>query len=388
MNNPIFLLCAVFVLAAIAPPLGKLLRLPSLVLLILAGAVLGTHGLGWIERDAQLILMEKIGLLMIMVLAGLQTNFSNLSKLGPPAAVFGGLTFGIPLAIGIASGYAIGLGLFGAVLLGLLYSPHMLVSFPLVAEMGLAQEEVVAVSVGGTAVTTVLTLASYAVVRAASMGSVDVMLWVRLLGLLPLLAIACWFFLPHLGRIAFQSETLTVPTRVALVLACVFGVASATQLLGVDAIVGAFIVGLALNQTVPSVQSPIVVQLETIGNGLFIPAFLISAGVLCNLRVFLEEPRSLLLGLMILAGAGGGKILAAWVAGRLFGYGGSEVMVMSGLTLTRAALILALVLFGQEAGLLDPQLFNASIVYVALTLLIGPVVTEYGATTMVRESSR
>ena len=255
------------------------------------------------------------------------------------------------------------------------------------AEMGLAREEVVAVSVGGTAVTTILTLAGYAIVRAAAMGSVNVMLWVRLLGLLPLLAIASWFLLPHLGRIAFQSETLAVPTRVALVLACAFGVASATQLLGVDAIVGAFIAGLALNQTVPSTQSPIVAHLETIGNGLFIPAFLISAGVLCNLRVFVTEPRSLCLGLAIFAGACGGKVIATWIAGRLFEYDGAEVIVMSGLTLTRAALIVALVLFGQEAGLLNPQLFNASIVYVALTLLIGPVVTEYGAAKLVRVRS-
>ena len=377
-----------FVLATIAPPIGKWLSLPSLVLLIVAGAVLGTHGLGLIERDAQLILMEKIGLLMIMVLAGLQTDLSDFSKLGSRTLVFGGLTFGLPFAIGVGSGYAIGLTLSGALLWGLLYSPHMLVSFPLVAEMGLAGEEVVAVSVGGTAVTTVLTLAGYAMLRGASMGSIDAMLWVRLVVLLPLLAIACWLILPYWGRIAFQSEELPVPTRVSLVLACVFVVASLTHLLGVDAIVGAFIVGLALNQTVPLGHSSIVAQLETIGNGLFIPAFLISAGTLCNLRLFIAEPASLLTGSIVLAGAYGGKILAAWVAGRLFGYRWFEVMLMSGLTLSRAALILVIVLFGQESGLVEPRLFNASIVYVAITLLIGPLVTQYGAEKLVNDENK
>lgn len=94
MNNSISLLCLVFGLAAIAPPLGQRLRIPSLVLLIAAGAVLGTHGLGWIERDAQLMLMEKIGLMLLMVLVGLQADLSDLSKLGPRALLFGGLTFG------------------------------------------------------------------------------------------------------------------------------------------------------------------------------------------------------------------------------------------------------------------------------------------------------
>ena len=383
MNNPIFLLCAVFASATIAPVLGKRLRIPSLVLLIAAGAVLGTHGLGWMERDAQLILMEKIGLLMIMLLAGLQTDLSDLGRIGPRALIFGCLTFGVPFAIGVGTGYALDLGVLGAVVVGLLYSPHMLVSFPLVAEKGIAQTEVVAVSVGGTAVTTVVTLAGYAIVQAAATGSVNVMLWGRLLVLLPALAMACWVLLPYLGRIAFSSAQdnstqLPVPTRVALILSAMFFVAFLTQLLGVDSIVGAFVVGLALNRTVPAGDSAVLAHLETIGNGLFIPAFLISAGVLCNMQIFMTQPASLLLGLAIVAGACGGKVIAACIVSRWFGYGLPEVLVMSGLTLSRAALILVIVLFGQGAGLLEAQLFNAAIVYVALTLLIGPIVTEWG----------
>ena len=228
-----------------------------------------------------------------------------------------------------------------------------------------------------------VTLAGYAIVQAAATGSVDLVLWVRLLVLLPALALACGMGLPYLGRIAFAPTDknllqLPIPTRVALVLAIVFAIASLTQLLGVDAIVGAFVVGLALNRTIPEGGSAVVTHLETIGNGLFIPAFLISAGVLCNPRVFVTEPASLILGLAIVAGACGGKVIAAWIAGRWFGYDWPEVLVMSGLTLSRAALILVIVLFGQEAGLLDARLFNAAIVYVALSLLIGPIVTELG----------
>lgn len=279
------------------------------------------------------------------------------------------------------------MGLFGAVLWGLLYSPHMLVSFPLVAAKGLAEEESIAVAVGGTAITTVLTLAGYAVLQAASMGEVGVMLWVRLLVLLPLLAIACWKLLPRLGQMIFQSERLPLPTRVSLVLACTFAVAYLTQQLGVDAIVGAFMVGLALNRSVSRKKSDVVVQLETLGNGLFIPAFLISAGILCNLKVFVTEPVSLLLGLFIVAGACGGKFLAAKVTAQIYGYSRSEAIVMSGLTLSRAALILVLVVFGQEAGLLQPQLLNAVIIYIALTLLVGPVIIEYGLKELLQENN-
>ena len=96
------------------------------------------------------------------------------------------------------------------------------------------------------------------------------------------------------------------------------------------------------------------------------------------MQIFMTQPASLLLGLAIVVGACGGKVIAACIVSRWFGYGLPEVFVMSGLTLSRAALILVIVLFGQGAGLLEAQLFNAAIVYVALTLLIGPIVTEWG----------
>lgn len=158
-----------------------------------------------------------------------------------------------------------------------------------------------------------------------------------------------------------------------------------TQQLGVDAIVGAFVVGLALNRAVPRDGSDVILQLETLGNGLFIPAFLISAGVLCNWKVFVTEPFSLLLGLLIVVGACGGKVLAAKVAAQMFGYSGSETIALSGLTLSRAALILVLAVFGQEAGLLQPQFLNAVIIYISLTLFIGPLITESGLKGMLRE---
>ncbi len=376
MNNPVNLLCILLLAIALTPVVSRRLRLPPIVVLIVTGAVLGTHGLGLIERDSQLILLEKLGLLFIMFLAGLQMTLTNLRKLGLGTLVFGLLTFGLPLMLGSGTGMLLQFPVWGAVLLGLTYSPHTLVSYPLAVGLGIGATTAVNVAVGGTVITTVLTLSGYAIVQSASSGTLGLGLGVKLLVLLPLLTGLSFWMLPRWGRKLLRAEGLTPALQVTVCLAIVFTLAALTQVLGVDSIVGAFLAGLALNPVVPP-QSPLLRQLEVVGHSLFIPAFMVSVGVLCNLRVLVTNPESLGLAGLIIVGAVGTKGLAAWAAGRLFQFNGAEVMTILGLTMSRAALILVLALFGQESGLLSAAAFNALILYIAVTCLVGPLVTNY-----------
>src|SRR4028118_695640 len=105
LTDPVYIFCVVLLMIAIAPNLSQLLKLPHLVVLIILGTILGNNVLAIISRDAQLILLEKIGLLYIMLLAGLQMDLKNFKRLGMRSLFFGFLTFGIPLAVGILSGY-------------------------------------------------------------------------------------------------------------------------------------------------------------------------------------------------------------------------------------------------------------------------------------------
>ena len=370
-------MAVVLATAAIAPTLSRWLRLPALVICILTGAVLGTNGLGLVDRTAELKLLEQVGLLFIMVQAGLQMNLEQLDRTGIKAVVFGLLTFGVPFAIGFGTGqFWMGATLMGAVLMGLVYSPHALVSYPIAAQLGIQQLEVVNVAAGGTLVTSVLTLAGYAIVRGIHGGSLGPILWLKLLGLLPLLVVVAWVGLGKLGDRLLSGTVLPPIQQVTFVLASVFGLAVATDWLGVDAIVGAFVGGLALNRAVPN-DSPLMHRIEAIGNSIFVPGFLFSVGVLSNGKILFSEPESVKLAAVIIVGAVGTKVAAAWLAGRLYAYSTPEEMVIAGLTMSRAPLILVIGLFAWEAGLLTDTVLNALILYVAITILIGPIVTEF-----------
>jgi Kef-type K+ transport system membrane component KefB len=385
LTDPVYVFCVLLLIIGLAPLIGAKLRLPPLVVLILLGTILGTNVLGVLVRDQQLQLLEKIGLLYIMLLAGMQMDLSNLKRLGTRALVFGLLTFGVPFSVGILSANLLGYALMTGLLLGIMFSPHTLVSYPIVLRLGITRQEAVGVAVGGTVVTSILTLVGLSIVQAVASGGLGWQLWAKLLIALPLLVLVSFWVVPRLGRRiiqpATQSDSALVPQFI-FVLTCLFVIASATLLLGIDSIVGAFIAGLALNSVV-SPNNILMQQVEFVGNSVFIPCFLISVGVLCNPNVLIQHPENLGLAAIVIVCAVGAKFLAAALAGAVFKYSFAEIMTMLGLTMSRAALVLVVALYGMKTvipggtdTILNEGLFNAIIAYIIVTCLVGPLVTN------------
>ncbi|WAL60990.1 cation:proton antiporter [Thermocoleostomius sinensis] len=386
LTDPVYVFCVLLLIIGLAPLIGAKLRLPPLVVLIILGTVLGTNVLGVLSRDQQLQLLEKIGLLYIMLLAGMQMDLSNLQRLGSRALVFGLLTFAVPFSFGVLSAHLLGYALITGLLLGIMFSPHTLVSYPIVLRLGITRHEAVGVAVGGTVVTSILTLTGLSIVQAIASGGVGWQLWAKLLLVLPLLVLTAFWIVPRLGRRILQSTTqldanALVPQFI-FVLTCLFVIASATLLLGIDSIVGAFIAGLALNSVV-SKHPVLMKQVEFVGNSVFIPCFLISVGVLCNPTVLIQHPENLGLAAIVIICAVGAKFLAAGIAGTVFKYSLAEIMTMLGLTMSRAALVLVVALYGMKTvipdgtnTILSEGLFNAIIAYIIVTCLVGPLVTN------------
>lgn len=386
LQDPVYAFSVLLVILLLAPLIAKPLKLPALVVLILLGCLLGSNGLGIIARDAQLIFLEKVGLLYIMLLAGLQMDLSDLQRLGMRALIFGLLTFGLPFAVGIVSGQVmISMGIIAvagssglaAALLGILYSPHTLLAYPSMTRLGLAQRESIGVAVGGTVLTAMLTLVGFALIQAMAEGQIGLVLWLKLLVGLPLLATLCFWGVPQLGRWFFNPKAeVPLGLQFIFVVATLFVIASATQGLGVDSIVGAFIAGLALNRSIP-IESDLMNRIDFVGNSLFIPAFMVSVGVLANPKVFVSAPGSLGIAGVIIGGAVASKWISAWLVGRWFDYEPMEVWTLFSLTIPRAALVLVITLFGKEAGLVDDNIFNAVIAYIVVTCLLGPILSEW-----------
>jgi Kef-type K+ transport system membrane component KefB len=381
IKDPIQIALIIFAIISIIPSIAPKMRIPAIVLFILAGMAIGQNGLGILVRNdttiagAQIILLEKIGLMYIMALAGLQMNLDNLRQMGVRSLTFGLLTFGIPLTLGILVGKAIGLDLKATLLLGILFSPHTLVAYPLIVKLGLPRSQVVGVTVGGTAITSILTLIGLTLLQAFHRGESPSALFVKIGLLLPLGIVLYYLGSQQLSRRIIQ-ETTPTSVRVQFILAALFFAAAGVALLGVDPIVGAFVAGLSLNRFIAN-DKILIAQIDTLGNHLFIPAFLIAIGMLCNPKAILNNPQNLGLSILITLTAVGGKYLAAWLAGKFFRFSPAEVLLSTGLTMSRAALVMVVAIYGKTAGILDEKIFNAVFFYILLTCLVGPLVVGY-----------
>lgn len=375
LTDPVYLLAILLATIFIAPAIANKLHIPALVVLIILGTILGSNVLNIISRDTQLILLEKAGLLSIMFLAGLQMDLSNLKHLGKRSLLFGFLTFFLPLIIGIATGKIMAYSLLTALTLGIIYSPHTLIAYPIITNLKIAQQEAVNVAVGGTIVTSILTLTGLSIAQALSQDNLNSWLWIKLLILLPIAMIIYAWLVAFISKSLLTQQNQNLTLQFVFILTCLFSAASLTLALGLDSIVGAFIAGLTLNPIIAR-NSQIMQQLDFVSNSIIIPMFLISVGVLCNPQILFQHPENLVISIAVIIGAVGAKFLAAWITGSIDRYSWAEIMVVFGLTMSRAALVLVIALFGKNAGLFNEGIFNAIVLYIIVTCLTGPLITN------------
>ena len=380
VSDPVQIFALVLVLILIVPLIFQhLLRLPGMVGLIVAGMVVGPHGLHLLARDATIELLGTVGLLYIMFIAGLEVDLNEFRRKRHHSLFLGFLTFALPQGLGALVGrFMLDFSWPSAVLLGAVFASHTLLAYPLVSRLGLAREEAVTVSVGATILTDTAALLVLALVVESTQGELSPAFWVRTLGLLALYAGGIAWGIPRLGRWFFQKVRADGVYEFAFVLAVVFLCAFLATLVGIEPIVGAFLAGLALNRLVPE-PGPLMHRIRFVGEALFIPFFLLSVGMLVDVGLLLRERSAWHVAALMVTTVVVAKWLAAQLTRPFFGYTGDQAWLVFGLTLPQAAATLATVLVGYRAELFDLHVLNGTILMMLVTCIAGPwVAGHYG----------
>jgi len=207
-SDPVLIFASVMVLILLAPLLARRCRLPEIIGLLLAGMVVGPHGLNILARDQTIELLGAVGLLFIMFLAGLEIDLNQVRRNRAPTLVFGLLTFAVPLALGILLGRQVfGMSVPVAVLLASMFSSHTLLTFPMAGRLGLAKSPATTTAIGGTIITDTLALLILAVIAGSVHGELNALFWTRLLLLMAVYVVGVFFLVPLLSRWFFRRIT-------------------------------------------------------------------------------------------------------------------------------------------------------------------------------------
>lgn len=384
-TNPVLVFSLILLIILVSPILFRRLNIPGIIVLILSGVLVGPFGLNWIEDNAAVDLFSTIGLLYIMFIAGLELDMNQFKANRNKSFLFGFFTFIFPLALGFpVCYYLLGYGFNASFLTASMFATHTLLSYPIVSRMKVSKNEAIAITVGGTIITDTAVLIILAVIMGNHEGTLNAAFWQRLGISLAVFSAIIFLLVPRIAKWFFKKMEKEKHSHYIFVLTVVFMAAFLAELAGVEPIIGAFLAGLALNRLIPH-SSALMNRIEFLGNSLFIPFFLISVGMLVDLRVIFSGPTALVVAGALIIVAIAGKWLAAWFTQMVFKYSAGQRKVIFGLSTGHAAATLAVIIVGYNAGIIDDNILNGTIILILVTSIVASLATEKAAKILVED---
>lgn len=387
LGNPVLVFSLILFIILLSPILLKRLNIPGIIGLIISGVIIGPHGLNLLEKNSAIDLFSTIGLLYIMFIAGLDLDMNEFKANRNKSLLFGFFTFIFPLAIGYpVCRYFLGFDFNASLLTASMFATHTLVAYPIVSKIGISKNQAVAVAVGGTIITDTAVLIILAVIIGNSKGNLNADFWITLGVSLLIFSAIMFYLIPRISKWFFRKLESEKHSHYIYVLSVVFFSAFLAEVAGVEPIIGAFVAGLAMNKLIPH-SSALMNRIEFIGNSLFIPFFLISVGMLVDIRVILNGTTAVFVAVTLTIVAIFGKWVAAFFTQVFLKYSRSQRQLIFGLSTAHAAATLAVILVGYKAGILDENILNGTIILILITCIVASFATEKASKKILLESA-
>jgi len=382
------IVAAVAFAAPLALGLAPALRLPSVVLEIVLGIVVGPSVLGWVRVDPPVEVLSLLGLAFLLLLAGLEVEFDMLrGRLLRLTALGFALSFGIALAAGLILDAA---GVTGApLLIAIMLSATSLgVVIPVLKDSGEASTQfgqlvIAAASIADVA--TIVLLSLFFSHESSGVGAKLVLLggFVALVGAIGIAVLQAQRSM-RISRalVRLQDTTAQIRVRGAFVLLTAFVVLA--EKFGLEAILGAFVAGAVLKlvdtdraMTHPQFRR----KLEAAGFGVFVPFFFVTSGVRFNLDALFASGSTIarvpIFAVALMAARGGPALLYRRTLGE------RRTAAAALLQATSLSFLVVAGQIGMELGLISQATGAALVAAGLLSVLLFPL----AALTLLREGS-
>ncbi|MGE8203871.1 cation:proton antiporter [Heyndrickxia sp. NPDC080065] len=374
-------LAIILIASKVAGSLSVRLKQPSVLGKLLIGIVLGPSVLGLINETDTLEAFSQIGVILLMFIAGLETDIDEFKRTGKASTYvgFGGII--VPLVLGYFAGIILNLSTLEAWFLGLLLSATSVsISVQALKEMNQLKTREGTTILGAAVIDDVVVIIALAFLMSFAGG--DVHLTTLILKKVLFFAgaiLVAWKVVPwFLNRFSILKVTETVVSS-ALIICFVF--AYLAEYTGVAAIIGAYIAGVAVSVT--KFKHEVFQKVETIGYSIFVPVFFTSIGITAQFSGITKH-LGLIIFLSILAILT--KLVGASVGAKLAGFGWNSSLGIGAAMVSRGEVALIMATIGLEAKLLDQDLYAAIIVVVLVTTIVTPPMMKWLFKSKMQES--
>ncbi|MEK5184711.1 cation:proton antiporter [Solibacillus sp. FSL W7-1324] len=365
-----FILQIMLVLFAtkLAGHLAARLGQPSVLGKIIVGIILGPALLGWVHDTELLTVFSQIGVLLLMFLAGLETDLQEMNR-NKKAAIYvalGGIL--LPIILGYAGSQYYGLSAGESIFIGLLLSATSVsISVQALRELGWLNSKEGSTLLGAAVLDDIVVVILIAIAMSFFAGSdtnIGLLIGKKVLFFAILIVLAKWF-IPHFIRI-FKKFRVTESILSAGLIIC-FGLSYFAEFLGIAGIIGAFFAGIAIAQT--EYKEEIEHKVEPIAYGIFVPFFFVSIGLAVSFDGIGEQIGFIIVFSIIAVVS---KFVGSGIGAKLAGFNTKSSMGVGAGMVSRGEVALILAAMGLEGGLLPGNYYTSIIIVIIVTTIVTP----------------
>lgn len=374
----IAVLAGLLLATQIVAHLCRRVGIPEVIGQILVGIIAGPGILNWVHLDTMMNEFQEIGVIILMFIAGLESDLSLLKKYLKPAVIVAIVGVIVPVVVMTPASYLFGFTKLESVFIGVIFSATSVsISVAVLREFNYLDSKegatILGAAVADDIIGVILLSIMISVVNQAENKTGGQPLWAVLL--LQVLFFGGTYLLvkwlaPYLMHLSERLLTVASPSVMAMIIC--LGMAALADWVGLSGAVGSFFAGIAVANT--HRKQTIDRSFIPIGYALFIPLFFVSVGL--NMRFdHLDESFVFVVVMTILACLT--KLVGCGTGAKIAGFEWHSSYVVGSGMVARGEMALITAQIGYQAHLLSSMYYSDVITVIILATVIAPFMLKH-----------
>ena len=369
-------LAIIIVFAKLFGILARKCKAPQVVGELIAGIVLGPSVLGLVQQSDFLAQMAEIGVILLMFLAGLESDLSLLKKYFKPGMFVALLGILFPVFFGWLTGEAFQVANNEAIFFGIiLAATSVSISVEVLKELNVVNTKEGSTILGASVVDDILVVLvlsfslSFLTGKSTSNLPLPLLLLEQLFYFLFIFLLVKWIapFLMSLAEKIYANSAIIIMSLVICL-----GMSYLADLIGLSSVIGAFFAGIAVSQT--KVKHEVYNNVEALGYAVFIPVFFVSVGLEVDFSKFSEQILFILILTLVAILT---KLIGGYIGAKFSGFSSNSALMVGAGMISRGEMALIILQIGQQSNLIENHYYSPLVIVVLLSTLISPLILKY-----------
>jgi Kef-type K+ transport system membrane component KefB len=362
----------VLVAAKLGGVTSRRFGLPEVFGKLLVGLLLGPAVLGLVHTDESLNALADIGIILLMFIAGLETDVVQMRRVGVAAllAACGGVA--LPMIAGAGLGIAFGMSAKEAIFLGtVLTATSVGITAQTLTELGRLRSREGSAILAAAVIDDVMGVVVLSVVLAFETGGDPAIPLIKMAAFVPIAIGVGLFIVPIvINRILHLHEG---ETRTAIVIGIALAFAWASEHLGgLAAVSGAYLAGLMIART--EIAPHATESMNQLAHAFFIPVFFVVVGLKMDSSALRDEP---VFAACLIVVAITTKIIGSGAGALVGGFRMDNAIKVGFGMVSRGEVALVVAVIGLDHGLVTESTFSTVILMTLATTLAAPLLLKW-----------